>query len=178
MQTTSTDRFLLALSIMAVASVRSKAVCVDTLGVQMTHSLRSLTITFVSSVAVQAKRIPTAAGSDIGDEPVLIRTVRRDGIGLAQAPIAVSAGLCILQRWVQPQTIRVVVTPLWIPTDRTSAICRDIIPCRTSIYTYRSSCRIACCQGGDPPVSIQILTPARRQSLDDSKVRSHDFAAG
>ena len=28
------------------------------------------------------------AASDIGDEPVLIRTVRRDGIGLAQAPIA------------------------------------------------------------------------------------------
>ena len=37
--------------------------------------LTRLTITFVSSVAVQAKRIPTAAGSDIGDEPVLIRTV-------------------------------------------------------------------------------------------------------
>lgn len=63
-----------------------------------------MTISFMQiSVTVQANRFPTVAGTDIDDDPILLRTDGPDEIGFAQAPIATSALLRILERWIQPQ---------------------------------------------------------------------------
>ena len=44
-----------------------------------------MTISFMQiSVTVQANRFPTVAGTDIGDDSILQRTVGRDDIGFAQ----------------------------------------------------------------------------------------------